>query len=205
MPKTLEELEAENAQLRAENASGKERIQELNNEAKGHRLNADNARRDAERVAGDLKAAQEALEKARGAGAEAEAKAAEKVKEIETRAAEAERLANEKAQTALTAAQQRAVNADLKIAAKEAGAYDPSEFLALLDRSKITLDDGGEVKNAAELVAEFKKAKPHLFGSGSTTSHPGNPPPKVPPEIKKPSDMTPDEYQKAKDNRAWRK
>lgn len=204
MPKTIEELEAEVAQLQAENNAGKLRIQELNGEAKGHRLNADNAKREAERVAGELQAATAALEKARGIGTEEQAKAAEKVKEIEAKAAEAERLANEKAQAALTAAQQRAVNADLKIAAKEAGAHDPTEFLTLLDRSKITLDDNGEVKNAAELVAEFKKAKPHLFGVGST-SHTGNPPPKGPPEAKKPTEMTAEEYAKAKANHAWRK
>ena len=204
MPKTIEELEAEVAQLREENNSGKLRIQELNGEAKGHRLNADNAKRDAERLAGELQAATTALEKAKNLGPETEAKAAEKIKEIEAKAAEAERLANEKAQAALSTAQTRAVNADLKIAAKEAGAHDPTEFLALLDRSKITLDENGEVKNAAELVAEFKKAKPHLFGVGST-SHAGNPPPKGPPEAKKPSEMTDEEYQKARANRAWRK
>jgi len=197
MPKTVEELEAEVAELRAAHEGAKTRISELNNEAKGHRLNADNARREATEASDRLKSLQADLEKARGMGAEAEAKALEKVKEAEAKAAEAERLANEKAQQALTAAQQRSVNADLRIAAKEMGANDIADVLALLPRDKLKISDDGDVENAAEIMAEFKKSKPHLFGSPSTTSN-TNPPPKPKTEAKTATDMSPEEWKAAR-------
>lgn len=199
MPKTVEELEAELATLNTEHAGAKARITELNNESKGHRLNADNARKEAEKAAADaaeaVKSAQTKLDAEAKARADAETAAQQKIKDAETKANEV-----------TTKAQERAVNADLKIAAKDLGAHDAADVLALLDRSKIKLDDNGEIANAAELVAELKAAKPHLFGNGvSSTSSTTQPPPKKTPEAKKVSDMTDDEFSAALKNKGWRK
>lgn len=150
---TIEELEAEVATLKADNAAKTARIKEVNDEAKGHRLNADNFRTQAD----EHKASAERAKQ------EAEAKVAE---------------ANAKASETLTKAQQKAVNADLRIAAREAGAVDVADALALLDRSKVKMNDDGDVSNAAELLAELKTAKPYLFGDAKTSSTQTAPKPK---------------------------
>ena len=175
---TEDELLAQVANLTAERDAAQARIKELNGEAKGHRLNADNFRTQAEKAAADAEAARN----------EAEAKIAE---------------AHAKATETLTKAQQKAVNADLRLAAKDAGAVDIGDVLALVDRSKLKLSADGDVENAAELIAEMKTAKPHLFGvatTGSTT----RPPPKKETAPTKATEMTPEEYTKARAAKAWR-
>lgn len=162
---TIESLQA---QLAARDA----RLKEVNDEAKGHRLNASEARK--------------AAETAEASRAAAETAAAERIKQIETEAGEK-----------LTRAQQIAVKANLRIAAKEAGASDPNDMLALIPADKMKINDDGEIENADALLAEMKKAKPYLFGGASTSST--NPVPKVePPTAKQAKDMTADEYQAAK-------
>ncbi|HTQ70967.1 MAG TPA: phage scaffolding protein [Acidocella sp.] len=169
---TIEELEAENATLKADLAAKAARIKEVNDEAKGHRLNADNFRTQADEH-------KTAAERAR---AEAEAKIAE---------------ANAKAAETMTKAQERAVTADLKVAAREAGAVDISDALKLLDRSKLKINDDGDVENAAELLAELKKAKPYLFGDAKTSSTAEPPRPKAG-DGKKATEMTKEEYAAAR-------
>ena len=167
---TVEELETEVAALKADVSSKSARIKEVNDEAKGHRLNADNFRSQAEKAAAELAEAQKAV-----ANKATEVDAAKA--KLEAEKADAIKAAEDKAAEATTKAQQRAINADLRIAAKDAGAHDPADILALLDRSKIKLNDDGDVTNAADLLADMKKAKPHLFGTAST-SNPNPPPPK---------------------------
>ncbi len=188
-PPNIDTLTAQLAAASAELANAKARISELNNEAKGHRLNGDNHKRAAEEaaVARDAAIADKAAKLA-----ELEAAKAEAIKAAETKAAEA-----------LSKAEQRAINADLRIAAKDAGAHDASDILALLDRSKVKTNDAGDVTNAADLMAELKKAKPHLFGATST-SNPKDPPKPKDPAAKKVSEMTDAEYEASKRNRAWR-
>jgi hypothetical protein len=198
MPKTPEELEAELTQANVALAAAQARIKEVNDEAKGHRLNADNHKAAADRAAADAASAQKRADDA------AAALAADKTR-IETEASDKVKAAETKATEATTKAQERVVNADLKIAAKDAGAHDAADVLALIDRSKIKLGTDGEIENAAELIAEMKKAKGHLFGAVTTTSNPGNPPPKKPPEAKSVKDMTDDEFEAARRNRDWRK
>lgn len=119
-------------------------------------------------------------------------------------AKEARQQATE-AQAALTKAQERIVNAELKVAATAAGAVDVSDVLALLDRRQIKLDDAGEVTNAAELIEEFKRAKPNHFSAGRSTSNTRPTPPK-PGETqpKKVAEMTDEEVDQAIRQRAWR-
>lgn len=148
---TEEEFAAQIAALSAERDGLKSRLHEVNNEAKGHRLNADNFRTQAEKHAAEAEQARK----------DAEAKIAD---------------ANKRAEETLTKAQQKAVTADLKIAAREAGAVDIADVLALVDRNKLKINADGDVENAAEILTEMKATKPHLFAVRST-SNPGQPPP----------------------------
>lgn len=159
---TLDSVQAQLVAKAAELEAAKARIKELNDESKGHRLNGDNHRR--------------AAEEAQAARDAALAESAKKIAEAEAKHAEALKTEQAKAADAMSKAQLRAVNADLRIAAKEAGAADIADVLALLPRDKLKLNDDGDVTNAAEVVAEFRKAKPHLFGSPSTTTNPKSPP-----------------------------
>ncbi len=192
---TVEELEAELAVVRAENTrltgetkSAQTRIHELNQESMGHRQAAKTAKDELDGLKTSTAATLAEKEQARSA-AEAAAKAAE----------DARLAAETAAQGVTTAAQERAINADLKIAAAGAGAIDTAEVLTLLDRSKIELDDKGEIKNAAALIEEMKKAKAHLFGATTktTTSKSAAPPP-APNDAKPATKMTDEEWRAAR-------
>jgi hypothetical protein len=155
-------------ELQAELAATKSRIRELNDESKGHRLNAANARTEADAARADA----ERIVK----------ETSDKVTAAEVRAADA-----------ATAAQARVINADLRLAAKDAGANDVADALALLPRDAIKLDDAGEITNAAGL----KAAKPYLFGAPSTSSTAPAPKP-TEARAKSAKDMTPAEYHAAR-------
>ncbi len=167
MPPTDEEYQAQIAALTSERDALKTRVSEVNNEAKGHRLNADNFRTQAEKHAAEADAARK----------DADAKIAE---------------ANAKADEKLTKAQQKAVTADLKIAAREAGAVDLTDVLALVPRDKLKINADGDVENAAEVLAEMKAAKPHLFAVKSTSSTSKPPPANDKPKHAR--EMTDDEF-----------
>lgn len=112
----------------------------------------------------------------------------------------AERAAAEaegKIKEAHTAAEQRVIRAELKAEALKAGMVD-LDGLKLADLSKIKINDAGEVEGAAELMEEFKKAKPYLFGSTQNSSTPGNPPNPKPPVAKKATEMSDEEYAAAR-------
>ena len=155
--------------LQADLAGARARIAEVNTEAAGHRVNAANARK-----------GQETAEVAKAA---AETAAAERIKQIETDAGEK-----------LSRAQQIAVRANLRVAAKEAGASDPNDMLALIPAEKLKVGEDGEIENAAELMAALKKAKPYLFGATST-SNPQQTPSADPPAPKKAMEMPKAEYE----------
>ena len=162
---TIEELEV---QLAASQA----RVKEVSDEAKGHRLNAAEARK--------------ATEVADAARVASETASAERIKQIETDAG-----------AKLTKAQQSAVRANLRVAAKEAGAADPSDMLALIPSDRLKVNEDGEIENAAELMTALKAAKPYLFGQASTSSV-ASVPKTEPPVAKRAVDMTNDEYQAAR-------
>jgi hypothetical protein len=172
MAETAEELTALLEGERTKNAGAQNRIKELNEESKGHRLNASNARTEAD----------------------------EHKKALETAAAShgvALSAAEKKANDATAAAAQKVVNADLRVAANTAGANDVADVLALLPRDKIKLNEAGDITNAAELMAELKVAKPYLFGAASTSSTAKPPADKnAAPKLAK--DMTAEEYKIAR-------
>ena len=161
---TIEELEV---QLAASQA----RVKEVSDEAKGHRLNAAEARA--------------ATEVAHAARVASETASTTQHQQIET--------LNDQ----LTKAQQSAVRANLRAAAKEAGAADPSDMLALIPADQFKVSKDGEIENAAELMTALKAAKPYLFGQASTSSV-ASVPKTEPPVAKRAVDMTDEEYQAAR-------
>jgi hypothetical protein len=93
-------------------------------------------------------------------------------------------------------ARARIVRAELKVEAVRAGIVD-LDGLKLLDTAAIQIGPDGEVKNAAELIAQFRRAKPWLFG-GSSSSSSANAPPAQQPRLKLAKEMTDAEYRAAR-------
>ncbi len=91
---------------------------------------------------------------------------------------------------AKTEADQRVIRAELKASAIKAGMVD-LDGLKLLDLSKVTLNDKGEIEGADALMAEAKKSKPYLFGETTTTSSTQKPPEQKPGEKKLAKDYAP--------------
>jgi hypothetical protein len=114
------------------------------------------------------------------------------VAELRARAEAAERRLGEIEQEARA----RIVRAELKVEAVRAGIVD-LDGLKLLDLKSVELTPDGELANAAELMAQLRRAKPRLFG-GASSSSPASPPPAQPPRQKLATDMTDDEYRAAR-------
>ena len=130
--------------------------------------------------------------------AEAKALAAEE------KATLAEKTANEKIEASNKTANERIIRAELKAAALKAGMVD-LDGLKLADHTAVKLNDAGEVEGADALMESLKKAKPYLFGSATTTSSTTKPPGKTDGKAKQATEMTPEEYAKARaDIRAGR-
>jgi hypothetical protein len=222
---TVEELEAEVSRLKSELSTAKRdldstktdlgkyqetatelrgKIKEVNDEAKGHRLNADNFRRTSEDLKAQLEEAttkattladqhKTALEAIRGEHGTAletiKAELTGKLTEAETKAA-----------TALTGAQKKALQADLRVAATLAGMLD-LDGLKLVDESKIELDDDGNLKNGDALMATLKEGKAFLFSKEpppppkpASSGNPDPTPQPKTPSTKKATEMTDAEY-----------
>jgi chromosome segregation ATPase len=185
------------------------KLKEVNDEAKGHRLNADTFRRQSDDLQAQLT---EATTKVTTL-ADQHKTALEAIRAEHNTALEALRTdltgklteAEGKVTDALTKAQSKALMADLKVAAKDAGMID-LDGMKLLDSGKVELDENGELKNGEALMAALKEAKPFLFKSEATpdpkkkdnTSNPQNPPDPKPPTKKKATEMTDEEYQAAR-------
>lgn len=128
------------------------------------------------------KAQMEALAKELGFESADAMKAAAKAKkdadeaaktELEKEKARAEKAEQEK-KDALSAANTRLVNAEIKVFAVQAGFVDPADAVALVDRSGIQVDEQGNVTGAKEAVEKLAKAKPHLVGTGKAGGTPGS-------------------------------
>jgi len=90
----------------------------------------------------------------------------------------------------------RLVRAEMKVEAVRAGIID-LDGLRLLDLSDASLNDQGEVPDAAERIAKLKKTKPWLFGALSSSS-PLAPPSARPLHRKHATEMTSTEYSAAR-------
>jgi hypothetical protein len=88
------------------------------------------------------------------------------------------------------------IDAELTALATGAGLVD-LDWLKLADLSTVRVGKSGAVEGAVELVESLKKAKPHLF-AGGTTSTPGRPPASGPLQTRDALTMSPEEYAKSK-------
>ena len=66
-----------------------------------------------------------------------------------------------------------------------------------LDLSRVEVDPEGELTNAADLMAQLRRAKPWLF-IGASSSSPASVPPSQPPKPKLATEMSDDEYRAAR-------
>ena len=130
--------------------------------------------------------------------AETKAQAAEESKAIAITEAE------KKVADATKLADDRIIRAELKASALKAGMID-LDGLKMADLSKVKLDANGEIEGADALMVDLKKAKPFLFGSGTTTSSTTAPPKPGDGKPRQATDLSDDEYKKARaDIRAGR-
>lgn len=112
------------------------------------------------------KKAQEALDKATTAQAEADARIAKVTADADTKVKETH-----------TASEQRIIRAELKAEAIKAGMVD-MDGLKLADLSTIKIDEKtGEVIGGEDLMKALKESKPYLFKEATSSTNTGNPPP----------------------------
>ncbi|MFJ5716539.1 phage scaffolding protein [Neobacillus sp. NPDC093127] len=123
----------------------------------------------------------EELEKAEADRKKSQMDEAERLK-LEKEEADKKALdAEEKVKKAQEAANQRILNTEIKSIARALNANDPTDVLALLDKSSIEIDDEGDVKGVEEAVKALKETKPWMFkaaigadagGGGNPAKHP---------------------------------
>jgi hypothetical protein len=89
-------------------------------------------------------------------------------------------------------ARSRVARAELKVEAVRAGMVD-LDGLQLLDIEQVEFNSDGEIENAGHVMAQFRRAKPWLFG-GASSSSPANPPPAQPQRQKLATEMSDKEY-----------
>jgi hypothetical protein len=84
----------------------------------------------------------------------------------------AEKLIEQRLQDAEQANRARLIKAELKAQALRANVVDWEDLYLILakDLQSIEFDADGDVKNAAELIANIKGSKPYLFGGINTSS-----------------------------------
>lgn len=102
--------------------------------------------------------------------AKAKKEADEKAKTELEKAQEAVKKAETEKKAALETANQRLINAEIKLAAQAAGFVDPADAIALIDRAGVKVDDQGNVTGVKEAVEKLAKDKPHLIGQGGKPS-----------------------------------
>lgn len=90
----------------------------------------------------------------------------------------------------------RVIRAEMKSEAIRAGMVD-LDGLKLLDLSRMSLGEDGEVQGGSQAIAQLKRAKPWLFGSTSSSSA-ATPPPALPTRPKLATEMTDEEYRDAR-------
>jgi hypothetical protein len=90
-------------------------------------------------------------------------------------------------------ANERLIRAELKAEAVRAGMID-LDGLKLIDPGEISLDQKGEVADAAAILAKLKRAKPWLFGNAASSSAAANPPRPEPPRMRHASELSHEEW-----------
>ena len=95
-----------------------------------------------------------------------------------------------------TQSRERLIRAELKAEAVRAGIVD-LDGLKLVDAGALRVDEAGEVQGAAALMQSLRRAKPWLF-NGASASSTATPPPAQPPQARRATDMTADEWRAAR-------
>jgi hypothetical protein len=173
-------LEQTQAQLRIAREEAKE--SRLARQAEVEIRKAEVAAREATEI--KWKSAEDARKVAEEAIKAAENKYADEAKAWETRT-------NEAVEVERKARRDDKIDADLRVAAVQAGIVD-IDGLKLVDRTALKINDKGQVEGVAELIEATKKAKPYLFhATGPTgTSNPKDAPGAGPNGTKLAKDMT---------------
>ena len=108
------------------------------------------------------------------------------------RAADLERQLRE----ALSTHQSALVQAELKVEAVRAGMID-LDGLKLVDHSALSLNEAGELEGAGALMQTLRRTKPWLFGERHSSS-PAAVPPAQPPQARRATEMSLDEWRAAR-------
>ena len=114
------------------------------------------------------------------------------IAELRAHAEDLERRLQESEQDARS----RLIRAELKVEAVRAGMVD-LDGLKLLEPEQVQLNSEGEVENAGQIMAQFRRDKPWLFG-GTSSSSPTNAPPAQPQRQKLATEMSDKEYRAAR-------
>jgi predicted signal transduction protein with EAL and GGDEF domain len=89
------------------------------------------------------------------------------------------------------------VRAELKAEAIRAGMVD-LDGLQLINLNEVRLTDAGEVKDAGEILAKMKRAKPWLFGAAGSSSPAVNAPRPEAPRLRHANELSHEEWQAAR-------
>lgn len=103
------------------------------------------------------------------AAAKAQREAGEKAKTELEKEREARERAEEEKALAIEKANNRLIDAEIKVLAAAAGFADITDAVALVDRTEISVDEEGKVTGVKEAVEALAKAKPHLLGKSPGT------------------------------------
>ena len=114
---------------------------------------------------------------------------------IETLNARLDRLEREGQEVRLHT-EQRIILSELKGEAIRAGMVD-LDGMTFLDITKVHLDDNGNLAGGVELINQMKRSKPWLFSAPSSSSI-AKVPPSRPTRQKMATEMTDDEYKRAR-------
>lgn len=99
-------------------------------------------------------------------------------------------------QTAMETHQAALVRAELKAEAVRAGMVD-LDGLKLVDPAEVQMNEAGEVEGAAALMQKLRRAKPWLFAERHSSS-PVAVPPAQPPQARRATEMSLDEWRAAR-------
>ena len=90
-------------------------------------------------------------------------------------------------------AEAKLIRAELKTEAVKAGMID-LDGLKLIDASEVQLNEAGELQDVGAVLGRLKRAKPWLFGGGTSSSAAANPPRPEPPRARHANELSHEEW-----------
>jgi len=130
-------------------------VKQLRQEAAAHRVKASDLQKQIDELPGQITSK---LFKALGMEADPNKAYEQQIQEAQTKAQAATELANNKL-----------VRGEVKFLSAQLGVVDPDAAFALMDKSKIKVDDQGNVEGVKEALEALLKDKPYLKGQGGNT------------------------------------